>query len=252
MEAKRPANLVREHHPDEIRRRLQEGPRRQRVSDAVLGGIDGCVTTFAVVSGVVGAGFAPVVAVVLGFANLLADGFSMAVSNYESNKAALEHAESVRDTEIEHIEAIPEGEREEIRQIFANKGFEGEVLESIVETITSERKLWLDTMMAEEHGLPKVDVNPLASGVTTFLAFVLVGTVPLLPLLVPGLETPTRFLWSAALAALMFFLIGMAKSFVIGKPMIRAGLGTLMTGGFAALLAFAAGFLLHALFASGT
>ncbi|WP_459782554.1 VIT1/CCC1 transporter family protein, partial [Photobacterium sp. R1] len=107
----------------EIRERLKIPAKENIASDVVLGGIDGCVTTFAVVSGVVGAGFSPVVALVLGFANLIADGFSMAVSNYESIKTQGEFIKSLRDQEQDHIEKIPEGEREEIRLIFINKGF---------------------------------------------------------------------------------------------------------------------------------
>ncbi|NIP71623.1 MAG: hypothetical protein GWO16_00680, partial [Gammaproteobacteria bacterium] len=72
--------LEAEHHPEAIRRRLNGGSGGQSLPDAILGGIDGCVTTFAVVSGAFGAGFSATVALVLGFANLLADGFSMAIS----------------------------------------------------------------------------------------------------------------------------------------------------------------------------
>lgn len=116
--------LTREHHSELIRQRLQQAPKSQNVSDAVLGGIDGCVTTFAVVSGVVGAGLPSSIAVILGFANLLADGFSMAVSNYESHRSKQEFIESVKRSEERHIDLVPEGEREEIRQIFRGKGFE--------------------------------------------------------------------------------------------------------------------------------
>ncbi len=87
-------DLTRAHDPDVIRKRLQQAPKSQNISDAVLGGIDGCVTTFAVVSAAVGAGFPPSVALILGFANLIADGFSMAVSTYESNKAKQEYAKA--------------------------------------------------------------------------------------------------------------------------------------------------------------
>src|SRR5690554_7728171 len=67
------------HHPEEIRRRLREPARSSSLPDAILDGIDGYVTTFAVVSGAFGAGFSSTVALVLGLANLLADGFSMAI-----------------------------------------------------------------------------------------------------------------------------------------------------------------------------
>ena len=146
-------DLIREHYPEIIRKRLSLGPKRQNISDAVLGGIDGCITTFAVVSGSVGAGFPSSVAVILGFANLFADGFSMAVSNYESSRAEQEFIESIKKSEERHIDEIPEGEREEIRQIFKAKGFDGELLEKIVATITADKKIWLEVMTMEEHGI---------------------------------------------------------------------------------------------------
>ncbi len=155
--------LCEDHRPEAIRKRLTTTASSQVISDAVLGGIDGCITTFAIVAGTLGAGLPAPIALVLGFANLLADGFSMAVSNYESVKAQREFAEDVRRTEGEHIDRIPEGEREEIRQIFRNKGFEGQVLEKIVDTISQDRQLWIDTMLTEEHGLQKTMADPRAS-----------------------------------------------------------------------------------------
>lgn len=240
--------LVREHRPEAIRERLSRAAKPNVISDAVLGGIDGCVTTFAVVSGVVGAGFSSVVALVLGSANLLADGFSMAVSNYEAITAERELAESVRREEHEHIEKIPAGEREEIRQIFMKKGFTGETLEDIVDTITSDRRLWVDTMMTEEHGLQTGGLSPFRSAMATFSAFLFVGAMPLLPFLATKLESNLQFTLSACLAGLMFFLIGSLKSLVFAKPVLRAGLGTLLTGGAAAALAFLTGYVLREIF----
>ena len=218
------------------------------MSDAVLGGIDGCVTTFAIVSGVIGAGLNPSVAVVLGFANLVADGFSMAVSNYESARAEIEQNESLRASERQHIETVPEGEREEIRQIFASKGFSGETLESIVETITADERLWIDTMMREEHGVSAVERNPARAALTTFAAFFMVGLIPLLPFLLPGVGAGLQFSLSAVLAAVMFFSVGAMKSRWLSKPLFRTGLRTLLTGGTAAGLAFLIGYVLRELF----
>jgi VIT1/CCC1 family predicted Fe2+/Mn2+ transporter len=125
-----------------------------------LGGIDGCITTFSVVSGSAGAGFSSSVAVILGFANLFADGFSMAISNYESSKAEQEFFDSLKKSELKHIDEIPEGEREEVRQIFKAKGFSGELLEKVVDTITANKSIWLEVMLAEEHGVNKSDRGP--------------------------------------------------------------------------------------------
>lgn len=236
------------HQPEIIRKNLENPPRENAAADAVLGGIDGCVTTFAVVAGVVGADLPPTVALVLGFANLIADGFSMAVSNYESIRTQGEFIQSLRDSEKTHIEKVPEGEREEIRQIFQRKGFSGETLETIVDTICADEPLWIDTMLTEEHGVQKTSTNPVRAGVVTFTAFVLVGSMPLLPFMAPGLATHTQFAISAGLAGLMFFAIGALKSRVFHKPVIRSGISTLLTGGTAAALAFATGYLLREIF----
>lgn len=241
-----------EHSPEAIAERLEDSSGSpQYVSDAVLGGIDGCVTTFAVVSGTVGAGFSATVALVLGLANLLADGFSMAISNYESIKAQHEYKESMRRIEQQEIEQVPEGEREEIRQIFQQKGFEGEVLDKIVDTICKDEDLWIETMLVEEHGIQKTPPNPWKSATTTFLAFLFVGAMPLLPFLIPGLERQQQFIFSACLAGVMFFAIGTLKSLVFDKPAIRSGFKTLITGGAAAGLAFLTGYILRELFGIG-
>ena len=89
----------------------------------------------------------------LGLANVLADGLSMAVSNYLRARADGELLQRFRDMEEAHIDEIPEGEREEIRQIFAGKGFDGPILEQIVTVITKDRRRWVDTMLTEEWGL---------------------------------------------------------------------------------------------------
>lgn len=240
--------LYREHRPEAIRQRLTKTAKSQNISDAVLGGIDGCITTFAVVSGAVGVGLSAPVAVVLGFANLLADGFSMAISNYESTKALREFADSVRHTEEEHIDRVPAGEREEIRQIFQNKGFEGDILEKIVGTISQDRRLWIETMLTEEYGLQKAGPSPLNSAIVTFTAFLVIGAMPLMPFLVTRLEMQQQFVLSTIVAAIVFFSIGMLKSLVFAKPVFRAGLSTLLTGGAAASLAYLTGYLLRETF----
>lgn len=239
--------LVEEHRDEEILKRLDADNNSQDVADAVLGGIDGCVTTFAVVAGAVGAGLPSSVALILGFANLFADGFSMAVSNFEAIRSQEEFAAAVRRDEEDHIKRIPEGERQEIRHIFQQKGFHGDILENIVDTVTADRELWISTMMREEHGLQENLPNPWRSGLVTFIAFVLVGAMPLLPLLFPGDDLQQKFLASSALAAVMFFAIGSLKSRFLAQPVIPAGLRTLATGSAAAGLAWLTGYLLRTL-----
>lgn len=243
--------LVQEHQPEAIKKRLKHPTEQYKISDAILGGIDGCVTTFAVVSGTVGAGFSPPVAIVLGFANLLADGFSMAISNYESIKAKNEFNESIEIIEREHIDRIPSGEREEIRQIFQKKGFSGDTLETIVNTICSNKRVWIDTMLTEEYGLQKSLINPYKSAIVTFLSFVLVGAIPLIPFLIQGMSNEIQFLISGCLAGIMFFAIGMMKSIIVKKPVFLSGAKTLLTGSSAAGLAFLVGYILNEVYGIG-
>ncbi len=238
-------DLLETHSPSAIAQRLNSAPPSQYVSDAVLGGIDGCVTTFAVVSGAVGAGFSANVAVILGFANLLADGFSMGISNYEAVNAQHEFVDDLKRMEETHIDEVPEGEREEIRQIFQRKGFSGETLAAIVQTITDDRQLWVNTMLLEEHGVPLVERSPWRSAGATFLAFILVGALPLLPFLASELSMTEQYVYSSVLAGTMFLTVGMLKAFSFGKPMVPAGLKTLLTGGSAAALAFVTGKILR-------
>jgi len=230
-----------EHTPDAIAGRLTSATRHSYLGDFVLGAVDGAVTTFAVVAGVAGAGMPSGVAIVLGMANLLADGFSMAVGNYLSVKADRELIDRARRLEEEHIKHFPEGEREEIRQIFQNKGFDGDVLEQIVEVITQDNRRWVDTMLTDELGLRLESPSPLRSGLVTFAAFVLAGMVPLLPLFVSRARADHVFLISAAATLFTFFGIGLAKGRVVDKPLLSSGLETLGIGGAAAALAYVVG-----------
>lgn len=231
-----------EHLPHAIQARLREPRRSSYLGDAVLGGIDGCVTTFAVVAGALGAGFSGVVVIILGVANLLADGLSMAVSNYLGTRSQHEELEEARREEERHIEHFPEGEREEIRQIFAAKGFAGDTLERIVETVTQNRKLWVDTMLIEELGLHLEGRSPVRAGLATFMAFVGVGAIPLIPFLLRGLiPAGKHFLISAIITGLAFAAVGIAKGVVLKRPLIISGLQTLLIGGAAAVVAYGVG-----------
>jgi VIT1/CCC1 family predicted Fe2+/Mn2+ transporter len=230
-----------EHEPAAIAARLASKRPSDYLADSVLGSIDGCVTTFAVVAGTVGGGLPANVAIILGLANLIADGFSMGASNYLGVKSQSDAVERTRQAEHRHIEEVPEGEREEIRQIFASKGYQGEVLEKIVEVITTDRARWVETMLAEEHGLHLHGRRPFNAGLTTFAAFVLVGAIPLVPFFFSALTPGQTFALSAVLTALAFTVVGFVKGVVLGQSRIRSTFETLLIGGAAATLAYSAG-----------
>jgi len=151
------------------------------VGDFVYGAIDGSVTTFAVVSGVAGAALSFNIVIILGLANLFADGFSMAVGNYLSSKSDKEFIQRERKREEWEVENYPKGEIEEIRVIMRRKGFKGRDLERAVKTIISNKKVWVDTMMADELHLLEDKSSPVKKGAVTFVSFLVVGAIPLIP-----------------------------------------------------------------------
>ena len=232
------------HHPGEIAGRLKKGPKVSYLRDWVYGGIDGTVTTFAIMAGVVGANLSGGVVIVLGIANLLADGFSMAAANYTGTRAEHDEYEQLRRMEERHVDLAPEGEREEVRQIFEAKGFKGEALETAVDVITARRERWIDTMMAEEHGMPAVIRSPNRAAAMTFIAFVLCGSVPIIPYAL-GLAEP---IWPATImTGLTFFGIGSLRSYWSPTPWWKAGLETFAIGMAAAGVAYVVGALLRGL-----
>ena len=233
-----------EHTAEAIHERLSAGPRQNYLRDWIYGGIDGSVTTFAVVSGVVGARLSPWIILVMGFANLLADGFSMAASNFLGTRAEHEDLKRLEAIEYRHIDLAPEGEREEVRQLFRAKGFSGEDLTLLVELITADRARWVRTMLTEEYGLPQEVRSPWLAALTTFSAFLICGLVPLLPYLF-GSSDP--LVLSIVLTGGVFFAIGSVKSRWSTYPWWSSGLLTLAVGVIAASLAYAVGLLVRLL-----
>jgi len=231
-----------EHTVEAIQARLSAGPRQNYLRDWIYGGIDGAVTTFAVVSGVVGARLSPWVILVMGFANLFADGFSMAASNFLGTRAEHEDLKRLEAIEHRHVDLDPEGEREEVRQIFRGKGFNGEDLTRLVDLITSDRERWVRTMLTEEYGLPQQVRSPWLAAITTFSAFLVCGLVPLLPYLFGG---PDPLALSIVMTGIVFFGIGSLKSRWSVSVWWRSGLSTLAVGVIAASLAYAVGLLLN-------
>lgn len=239
--------LRRTHTREAIHKRLKLGPKHSYLKDFIYGAIDGTVTTFAVVAGVAGARLSYKIIIILGLANVLSDGFSMAVSNFLGTRAEHELREKAEKEERMHIALIPEGEKEEIRQIFANKGFQGENLDRIVTVITSDVRLWLSTMIQEELGLGSQTGSPLRAAIYTFVAFVFVGLLPILSFVVAAFISDPNFdafLFSSFITGAAFFVIGTLKGRFVGKKWYSSGLETFFLGGCAAVIAYVVGMLL--------
>lgn len=222
------------------------------ISEFVYGGMDGCVTTFAVVAGSAGAGLSTKVVLILGFANLIADGFSMSVGNYLSVKSERERYLRHKRVEQWEVETMPEEEREEIREIYAAKGLEGEVLEEVVTAITSNKERWVDEMMHSELGMSLSDKAAITSAAVTFAAFALLGLIPLLVYIgdaIFSFSNSVLFPAASVLTGVGFIFIGLMKGFVGQRNQLRSLVETLALGLAAAILAYVAGDVLERILA---
>lgn len=210
------------------------------LGEFVYGGIDGSVTTFAVVAGSVGAGLDSSVILILGFANLLADGFSMSVGAYLSAKSEAHNYDKHKNVEYWEIENKPEEEREEVREIYRQKGFEDPLLEQVVDILTADRDRWVDVMMKEELFMMEQRRSPLAIGAVTYVAFILVGFIPLALYLYDYFFpfSGDLFWTTCALTCLGFATVGGLKSYVTETSIWKGVLETLALGALAAGVAY--------------
>lgn len=241
----------RAHLPERIAADEPHQTERGRyLEEMVYGASDGIVTTFAVVAGVTGASLPVSIVLILGLANLLGDGFSMAAGAYLGQRSRRDYERKEREREEWEVEHFPEGEREEIREIFREKGFEGEALEQAVRTVTADKARWVETMMREELHIVPEEKDPVRSALATFVAFGLGGSIPLVAFVAAlGSEAARAhsFPISVALTLATMFGVGSARSLVTFKPWYKAGLEMLLVGGLAAAVAYGVGFLLRGL-----
>lgn len=219
------------------------------LGEFVFGSIDGSVTTFAVVAGASGAHLESSIVIILGFANLIADGFSMSVGSYLSAKSEKETFAKNQRKEYWEVENIPDSEREEIREIYKKKGFTGSLLNKVVDKITADKDVWVDVMMKEELEMTRQIKSPFAMGFVTFLSFVTVGFIPLFIFVLNYLGVfnyPDQlFLITCLLTGTCFLGIGYLKSMVNHTSKIKSMIETILLGGSAASLAYFTGFILE-------
>lgn len=250
-DAYRRGDLAASKHAHQVR--AAESHRHEHgkyVKSIVYGGMDGIITTFAVVSGVAGASLAAGVVLILGFANLIADGISMAIGDYLSTKSENDYNRAERERETWEVEHYPEGERREMVELYEEKGLGKEDAETIAAILTRNKKVWIDVMMVEELGIIESDESPLKNAIATFISFACFGFVPLvahvLAMFVPALR-PWAFLTACALTAATLFTLGAMKVYITGRNWLLSGLETLAIGGVAAAAAYAIGHFLSGL-----
>jgi VIT1/CCC1 family predicted Fe2+/Mn2+ transporter len=224
-----------------------------RIGDIVYGAHDGIITTFAIIAGSVGAGLTSVTVVILGIANVIADGISMAASSYLARKSEVEASEFQRAQEEWETKHEPEEERAEVREILAQKGYSGNDLELLTDLIIKNPNFWVDFMMKEEVGFlgSQAEGRPLNAALTTFASFVAAGAIPLLPYFA-ALKAPAAEIFPAAIVAAILALLGVGimRSLVALKKWYVTSLEMLAVGSIAGGSAYAIGALLRLILGS--
>ncbi len=233
-------------HADEYDHHNQIDPHQQAsaLSDIILGGQDGLVNVLGVILGVAAATGEAYIVFVAGLAATFAESVSMAAVAYTSTLADADYYESEREREYRHIQEVPNLERDEIRGIYDRKGFSGNLLERIVETITANPDVWVAVMMSEELQLQHIDrKSALRSAIIVGIAAIIGSLIPLLPfLLVP---VSIGILVSIGISALVLFIVGAVKArMTVGHPG-KSGLEMAVIGTVSALVGYAVGALLR-------
>ncbi|HBY95111.1 MAG: VIT1/CCC1 transporter family protein [Ardenticatenaceae bacterium] len=216
--------------------------RASALADVILGGQDGLVNVLGVILGVAAATGDARIVLAAGMAATFAESVSMGAVAYTSTLAESAVYESERAREYRHVQAVPELERQEIRTIYHQKGFEGELLDRIVDTITTNRDVWVAVMMAEEHRLAPVDRRTaLNSALIVGFSAVVGSLIPLAPFVF--LPVYTSMWVSILVAGLMLFIVGAYKARVtVGRPG-KSGLEMTLIGIASALVGFGVGLL---------
>lgn len=212
-----------------------------RLSEIILGGQDGLVNVLGVILGVAAATNDPRIVMAAGMAAAFAESVSMGAVAYTSTLANNDLYNSEKEREYRHIRLVPELEVEEIRNLYQQKGFEGETLEKIVEVITSNPDVWVEVMMSEEHQLmpPSRQGGAIKSALVVGFAAIVGSLIPLIPFVfVPvGLS----MILSIVIAALTLFIFGAYKAKVtVGSPG-KSGLEMAIIGTLSALVGYLVG-----------
>jgi VIT1/CCC1 family predicted Fe2+/Mn2+ transporter len=183
--------------------------------------------------------------IVAGLAATFAESVSMAAVAYTSTLADADYYESEREREYRHIQEVPNLEQGEIRDIYAKKGFRGELLDRIVATVTANKDVWVAVMMAEEHQLTPVNRrHALRSAAIVGVSAIIGSLIPLMPFFF--LPIQTSMILSVVLAAVVLFLVGAYKARIyVGSPG-KSGLEMAVIGTLSALVGYVVGILLKA------
>jgi len=222
------------------------------IKSIVYGGLDGIITTFAVVATIAGAKWEVSAVIILGFASLFADGISMGMGDFLSSKAENDYASEERKREAWECEHYIEGEINEMVELYTGRGMIEEDARQMVGIMAKYRDIFIDTMMVEELGLMSVDPSdsPLKNGLVTLCSFLIFGCVPMISYVVaisinnePGVSGVRNitFIVASVMTLLTMFLLGALTSRFSPSKWYISGLWILLNGGAAAIVAYLIG-----------
>jgi len=231
------------------RKEPHQGTAGEYIQSVVFGGLDGIITTFAVVAAAAGSKLSQGTIFIIGFANLIADAIGMGIGDFLSSKAENDHAHSERKREKWEIDNVPEIEQKEMIDIYMAKGLPEEDAKRVVALLFESKEAFLDIMMIEELGMMPSEAtsSPWKSALITFTSFIILGGLPMLPYLASGkynerASTNAVFWSSVALFVVCLYILGAIKGKITGKRWWLTGLTMLINGGITTTIAYLIGF----------
>jgi len=232
------------HEPDE-----QKGGIGRSLRDIILGGQDGLVNVLGLVLGVAAATAQLRIILAAALAATFSESIAMAGVVYTSTLAERDYYLAMLAKEQKEVDELPDVETEEVRQIFRDKGLHGEVLERVVKEITSDKKVWVDTMMRDElHLTPVNGQGAVGRAVVTGFATLIGSVIPLIPFLfVPlfGISVTAATIMAVPLCAVVLFAVGAYKALTLVGDWRVSGLQMLLIGMVSAAAGYGIGRLLH-------
>lgn len=213
-----------------------------KIRSIILGLNDGLISTFTLLVGVAAATIVSTggsaIVILTGIAAMVSGACSMGLGEYISSKSEVKYIENEIKREKAEIVLFPEEEKEEVRDIFKDMGFEGSQLESCIDTITSNKQVWIDFLTKSELGLEEPE-NPALGAILTFFSFILGAFIPLSPYFLDlGIIS---LVISSIISFSLLFLVGMAKTRITGENKIKSGLEMVLVGIIAFIISYFVG-----------
>lgn len=216
---------------------LEHGSGGIYIRQFIFGTEDGLIGNLGLITGISVATSNPTFVILAGIALMLTQAISMGAGTYLSIKSQGEFYDRILEQEKREIEEVPEIEKEEVRQIYRDHGFQGRELENLVKKITSNKKAWLSVMMAEEFGLAKKGIeNPSVAMIVMSLSVMLGAFIPLIPYFF--VSSDGALLASIIATVIALFVFGAAKNRITKINWIKSGVEMMIIGGIAALAGF--------------